>query len=92
MKNIAVSSTLLEHIKESQEKDTKVQKWSEKIKKGEKSNFNLGTNGILKFWNRIVVPKDEGLKKEILEEAHRSKFTVHPGGNKMYQDLKNLYW
>ena len=62
------------------------------VKKGEKSDFNLGTNSVLRFQNRIVVPKDEGLKKEILEEVHRSKYTVHPGGNKMYQDLKSLYW
>ena len=63
-----------------------------KVKKGEKSDFNLGINGVLWFQNRIVVPKDEGLKREILEETHRSKYTVHPGGNKMYQDLKSLYW
>ena len=63
-----------------------------KVKKGEKSDFNLGVNGVLSFRNRMVVPKDEGLKKEILEEAHRSKYTVHLGGNKMYQDLKSLYW
>ena len=47
---------------------------------------------MLKFRNRLVVPKDEGLKKEMLDETHRSKYTVHPGGNKMYQDLKSLYW
>ena len=47
---------------------------------------------MLKFQNRIVVPKNEGLKREILEETHRSKYTVHLGGNKMYQDLKSLYW
>ena len=69
MENIVVNSTLLEHIKESQGKDTEVQKWVEKVKKGDKTDFNLGTNGILRFWNRIVVPKDEGLRKKILEEA-----------------------
>ncbi|XP_027177937.1 uncharacterized protein LOC113777091 [Coffea eugenioides] len=90
LENILVNSTLLERIKGSQEKDTEVQKWSEKVEKGEKSDFNMGSNGILKFRNRIVVPNNEELKKEILEEAHRSKFTVHPGGNKMYQDLKSL--
>ena len=62
-----------------------------KVKKGEKSDFNLELNGVLRFQNRIVVPKDERLKSEILEEAHRSKYTVH-FGNKMYQDLKSLYW
>ena len=89
--NIAVKSTLLVHIKEAQEKDFEVQKWLEKVNKGEKLDFNLGVNGVLKFQNRIVVPKDKGLKKKILEETYRSKYTVHPGGNKMYQDLKSLY-
>ncbi|XP_027171650.1 uncharacterized protein LOC113771249 [Coffea eugenioides] len=74
--NIVMKFTLLECIKETQEKDPEVQEWLEKVKKGEKSDFNLGINSILRFRNRIVVPKDEGLKKETLEEAQRSKFTV----------------
>ena len=81
--NIVVNFTLLERIKESQEKDSEVQKWVEKVKKGEKLDFTLGLNGILRFRNWIVVPKNEGLKKEILAETHRLKFTVHPRGNKM---------
>ena len=63
----------------------------EKINKGTKSDFNLRINGVLRFQNLIVVPKEEGLKREILEESHRSKYMVHPGENKMYQNLKSLY-
>ena len=55
-------------------------------------NFNLGFEGILKCRNRIVVPKDEGLKKKILEEAHHSKYTVYPDSGKIYRDLRGLYW
>ena len=40
----------------------------------------------------MVVPKDEALKTEMLEEAHRSKYTIHPGSSKMYQDLRGVYW
>ena len=68
-----------------------MQKWIEKVQKKLEFDFNLGTDGVLKLRNRLVVPKDEGLKKEILDETHHSKYTVHPGGNKMYQDLKSLY-
>jgi hypothetical protein len=32
------------------------------------------------------------LKKEILDEAHLSKFSIHPGSTKMYQDLKENFW
>ncbi|XP_071924806.1 uncharacterized protein [Coffea arabica] len=42
--------------------------------------------------NRIVVPEDENLRREILDEAYRSKYTIHPGSTKMYQDLRQLYW
>ena len=90
--NITMKSTLLDRIKEVQKGDPEVQKWVEKVQKGGKSYFNLDTDGVLKFRNRLVVPKDESLKKEILDETYRFKYTVHPGGNKMYQDLMNLYW
>ena len=35
---------------------------------------------------------DNELKKKLLYEAHNKVFTMHPGGNKMYQDLKQYYW
>ena len=38
------------------------------------------------------MPADNELKKELLHEAHNSVFTMHPGGNKMYRDLKQYYW
>ena len=28
----------------------------------------------------------------ILEDAHKSKYSIHPGSTKMYQDLKRVYW
>ncbi|WVZ51950.1 LOW QUALITY PROTEIN: hypothetical protein U9M48_003047 [Paspalum notatum var. saurae] len=35
---------------------------------------------------------DMELRKRILDEAHMSMFTMHPGSNKMYQDLKQKFW
>ncbi|WVZ58185.1 hypothetical protein U9M48_008480 [Paspalum notatum var. saurae] len=32
------------------------------------------------------------LRKKILDEAHTSMFTMHPGSNKIYQDLKQKFW
>ena len=34
----------------------------------------------------------ESLRKDILDEAHKSRLTVHPGGTKMYRDLKQNFW
>ena len=39
-----------------------------------------------------MVPKDFELRKQILDEAHTSRLSIHPGSNKMYQDLKQQFW
>ncbi|WVZ63645.1 hypothetical protein U9M48_013259 [Paspalum notatum var. saurae] len=54
--------------------------------------FTLDDQRVLWFKNRLVVPKDMELRKRILDEAHTSMFTMHPGNNKMYQDLKQKFW
>jgi hypothetical protein len=37
-------------------------------------------------------PDDKEIKSLILQEAHNSTYSIHPRGNKMYQDLKLSYW
>jgi hypothetical protein len=54
--------------------------------------FRQDSKGVLWFEDRLVVPKNSELRKKILDEAHLSKFSMHPGSNKMYHDLKHLYW
>jgi hypothetical protein len=54
--------------------------------------FRQDSKGILCFEDRLVVPKNPELRKKILDEAHLSKFSMHPGSNKMYHDLRSLYW
>jgi hypothetical protein len=39
----------------------------------------------------ICVPNIKELKVKILYEAHESAYSIHPGGNKMYRDLKATY-
>nr|GEW28913.1 putative reverse transcriptase domain-containing protein [Tanacetum cinerariifolium] len=45
---------------------------------------------------QIEALKPENLKKEdvgvIMHESHKSKYSIHPGSEKMYQDMKKLYW
>jgi hypothetical protein len=38
------------------------------------------------------VPSIKELKDKILHEVHESTYSIHPGGNKMYHDLKATYW
>jgi hypothetical protein len=48
--------------------------------------------GTFWFKDRLVVPKREALKKKILGEAHTSRYSIHPGSNKMYHDLRQQFW
>jgi hypothetical protein len=54
--------------------------------------FHTDHQGVLRFNNYIVVPKNRQLRKQILDEAHLSKFSIHPGSTKMYQDLRQNFW
>ena len=49
-------------------------------------------DGSLWFRGQIVVPQLAELREEILREFHCSHFAVHPGGTKMYHDLRRQYY
>jgi hypothetical protein len=60
----------------------------EKIRAGKAKCFRKDDQGIIWFNNRIVVPKNEEIRQQILDESHLSRHSIHPGSTKMYQDLK----
>jgi hypothetical protein len=44
------------------------------------------------FKDCLVVPKNFELRRKIMDEAHCSRYSIHLGTNKMYQDLKKNFW
>nr|GEV61103.1 putative reverse transcriptase domain-containing protein [Tanacetum cinerariifolium] len=44
------------------------------------------------FMDRIWVPLVGDVRMVILNEAHKSRYFVHPGADKMYHDLRDMYW
>jgi hypothetical protein len=94
LSHISVKPTLLDQIIMAQLGDKGVQIIIENLnQKVEKYKcFRQDSKGLLWFEDRLVVPNNEDLKKKILDEAHLSKFSMHPGSTKMYHDLKPLYW
>jgi hypothetical protein len=54
--------------------------------------FHMDEEGTLWFKDRLVVPKNHGLSKKIFDEAHTSKYSIHPGSTKMFYDLKAQFW
>nr|GEW47050.1 putative reverse transcriptase domain-containing protein [Tanacetum cinerariifolium] len=55
-------------------------------------NLDPGANGTLCLKNRSRIPCFGDLRNLIMHESHKSKHSIHPGSDKMYQDLKKLYW
>ncbi|GJV50112.1 putative reverse transcriptase domain-containing protein [Tanacetum coccineum] len=49
-------------------------------------------DGSLYFLDRIWVPLVGDVRITIMDEAHKSKYSVHPGADKMYYDLRDMYW
>ncbi|GKE68763.1 putative reverse transcriptase domain-containing protein, partial [Tanacetum coccineum] len=54
--------------------------------------FEFRPDGTRCFGNRVWLPRFGGLGDLVMHESHKSKYSIHPGSNKMYQDLKLLYW
>ncbi|GJR02946.1 putative reverse transcriptase domain-containing protein [Tanacetum coccineum] len=55
-------------------------------------NLELCADGTLCLKNRSWIPCFGDLRALIMHESHKSKYSIHPGSDKMYQDLKKLYW
>nr|GFA03331.1 putative reverse transcriptase domain-containing protein [Tanacetum cinerariifolium] len=58
----------------------------------QKQIFKIRTNGKKYDDKRIWLPLHRGLRDLIMHESHKSKYSIHPGSTKMYQDLRKLYW
>ncbi|GJR57280.1 putative reverse transcriptase domain-containing protein [Tanacetum coccineum] len=54
--------------------------------------FERKDNGGLCFVEQIWVPAFGNVKTLIMDEAYVTKYSVHPGVDKMYYDLQDLYW
>lgn len=83
---------LYAELREKQQNDPKLQKIRAAKAQGRAENFTVAENGTMKFKGRWCVPNDPFLKDEIMKEAHNTPYSVHPGGSKMYKDLKLSFW
>ncbi|GJV88713.1 reverse transcriptase domain-containing protein [Tanacetum coccineum] len=55
-------------------------------------SFEIRPDGTRCIKNRSWLPLFGNLRDLIMYESHKSKYSIHPGSDKMYQDLKKLYW
>jgi hypothetical protein len=91
---ISVESSLWDQLLMSQASDEGIKTIKQRLSQSDPKYtcFQQDPNGPIWFGQRLVVPEDPTLRKKILEEAHLSKFSIHPGSSKMYQDMKGNFW
>ncbi|GKF12110.1 putative reverse transcriptase domain-containing protein, partial [Tanacetum coccineum] len=57
-----------------------------------KERLEPRADGILCLHGRSWLPCYGDLRFVIMHESHKSKYSIHPGSKKMYQDMQKLYW
>jgi hypothetical protein len=92
LNNIALIPTIKEDVIATQRTDVGMSHLHQRLELGEAQYFRQDVEGVLWFKNRLVLPKDFELRRKIMNEAHCSRYSIHPGTNKMYQYLKKNFW
>ncbi|GJT55108.1 putative reverse transcriptase domain-containing protein [Tanacetum coccineum] len=59
---------------------------------GKGETFEVRSDGTKCLKGRVWLPLFGGLRRLIILESHKSKYSIHHGSDKMYHDLKKLYW
>ncbi|GJV28327.1 putative reverse transcriptase domain-containing protein [Tanacetum coccineum] len=62
------------------------------LQKGLDEMIEHRSDGTLYYMDQIWVPLKGEVRTLIMDEANKSKYSVHPGADKMYYDLRDRYW
>src|SRR3954453_15159219 len=86
----------MDRIREAQKGDKGIVEITKTLKEAlteeKTTEFREDEQGTIWFGKRICIPEDFDLRKLIMQEAHESLFSIHPGNTKMYMDVKERFW
>ncbi|GKC47384.1 putative reverse transcriptase domain-containing protein [Tanacetum coccineum] len=89
---MTIHPKLPSQILEAQTKALKEENIKAENLRGMDKAFEMRHDGTRCIKNQSWLPLFCNLKDLIMHESHKSKYSIHPGSDKMYQDLKKLYW
>jgi hypothetical protein len=87
---IELEPTLEQDIRKGQKDDEKINEIRQLIIYGKGLDFREDA-GVVWFKDRLCVPGITSIWELILKEAHEIAYSIHPGSEKMYQDLKKRF-
>lgn len=91
LSTLTVQSTLKDRIRSGQSTDEQLQKWRSRDESKGRKLYTVN-DGIVRYRVRIWVPGVDSIRGDVLAEAHKAPYCIHPGSTKMYKDLQMLYW
>ncbi|KAK5785276.1 hypothetical protein PVK06_039843 [Gossypium arboreum] len=83
---------LIHQIREAQKVNDELVAKRAKCVPNVESEFQIDDDDCLRYRNRLCVPRNSELISMILNEAHCSRMSIHPGSTKMYHDLRRQFW
>ncbi|GJS51062.1 putative reverse transcriptase domain-containing protein [Tanacetum coccineum] len=89
---MTIGLNLLVQILNAQAEAMKEEIVKEENLRGINKEFETRPDRTLCIEKRSWLPRLGGLRDLIMHESHKSKYSIHPGSDKMYHDLKKLYW
>ena len=91
--SFVATPSLLSRVIESQWQDAEIVFIRDRVQSSTgDEGWTIHADGSIWYRGQVVVPQSIDLREEILREFHCSRFAVHPGGTKMYQDLRRQYY
>ena len=87
-----ISSDLLTCIREAQYSSANEGSLIVEIRGASIDQLVTKSDGLQYYLDRIWVPDRNNLRELIMNEAHKSKYSIHPGADKMYHNLRTSYW
>ncbi|GKE98235.1 putative reverse transcriptase domain-containing protein [Tanacetum coccineum] len=90
--SMTIHSNIKARILEAQRESSKGVNTLAEMLKGLDKQFKRKEDGGLYLAGRIWVPVYGNLRTLIINEAHATRYSIHPGADKMYYDLRGLYW
>ncbi|GJS74261.1 putative reverse transcriptase domain-containing protein [Tanacetum coccineum] len=89
---VTVHNNLPKQIRNAQVEACKKENISAEGFRGEEEPFEVRSDGTKCLKGRVWLPLFGGLRDLTMLESHKSKYSIHPGSDKMYHDLRKLYW
>jgi hypothetical protein len=68
--------------------DEELMKIKAQIGENKAPEYRVDQYGILWFKKRLCVPEQDHYRNTIMDEAHNSTYSIHPGATKLYVDLR----